>query len=229
MKTKLFLAGGWLGLIFNTVAFAALPAFNDLLPKSPKIEVQLYDVAAKSPETNAAMQTLSDYLKKYPERARRNAEPGQPLPYDPDMGISKQAYEAFLKGLDSQMGLKPMGKGTLTVTRENGKVILQIAQAKAAATIVEFAPDTKCGSKGLELSFQRNPLHSQSPVLGTLNGYSWKDEAVASMSQLTGKLVKLTLAKIEGTPECVFHLECKDVKEGQIVRRENVITKFPCK
>lgn len=131
-----------------------------------------------------------EIYKKVQEAAQRDpewwkqktasAQPGQPLPYDPKMGITPEEYSEMLE-LGKQPVLGPVGQASFTVKREGGKLTLDGGQALPELTGIQVDPanatvTTKFGVLSQEQKL--DPSKTQTP-LGQITGYRWARQPTA--------------------------------------------------
>ncbi|MFD1734506.1 hypothetical protein ACFSC4_29340 [Deinococcus malanensis] len=111
-----------LATLLSTVSAAAPPPVQTLLP-SGRVTVDLLtptyppDILDIGRRMQDAARTHRDWFLEQV----RNAAPGEPLPYDPRFGVTREEYQRFL---DVKPAYTAFGRATLTITRRTDGTLL---------------------------------------------------------------------------------------------------------
>ncbi len=207
------------GAVVPCAAWAGGP-LDPYLPKDGRIQghVMTLEVA---PEDQAldrrfrlAVQNNMDWFKKYVT----GNKPGQPLPYDPRMGVTKAQYE---KIQHMTADFKPAKAITITVRKGGDGSVAFGSDAPDAAGLksVTFPPDDKAAETPYGALSIFNEIHqtdARAPI-GVWNGVEWaqmKDNGDAEPS------AKIAFGKRVPSGEGVMYYQVapyKDHKEQSLV------------
>lgn len=105
----------------------------------------------------------------------RNAKPGEPLPYDSRLGVTREEYQRFL---DAKPTYTVYARSTLTVSRRpDGTLVLQGGRGLEGLSGVVLDPRqnrvrTRYGWTGVGEPFE----YAATDNLGPRAGHSWKSE-----------------------------------------------------
>jgi hypothetical protein len=198
-----------------------------LLPKGP-VTVDVLELWTP-PRMNELRQRLRNAAQADPawfqEHVRR-APPGQPLPYDPKLGLTEAEYKEFLRLADSVQ---------MRAVRTETLVIEPIAAGW------RFGPATTLSAlRGLEIDTVANQVHSSfgnlaaaSPIVpspaqqatGRWGGPRWALEAVDSLTR-TGTRAAFAVGKHESTGRTVIYFNAQRVASGQLTSQESLFLRF---
>jgi hypothetical protein len=136
------------------------------------------------------------------------SKPGQPMPYDPKLGLSRAEYDEFLR-LSQEVRFGKVSEAVLTISSDNaGTLTLQFPGANNSDGIVklnlnDLSVVTPFGTvaKPTEVTAGQNV-----GATGRWNGYVWRSGA---SSLITGKSVRLYVGQIEETREVYLGYDVK--------------------
>ena len=181
------------------------------------------------PQLAILSQRLQQAVQKDPswwqEHVRR-AEPGEPLAYDPKLGLTEAEYREFLMLADS-VQMKPVR--TVEVVIERSRAGWRFANSTAVAAL-----------RGIEIDTVRNQVHSPfgdlvraAPITasegqratGPWGGPRWNLEAVDTLT-LTGTVAQFAVGKHSETGRTVIYYDAKRMANGQLSARESLFLRF---
>ena len=174
-SATLFSVGGLAALV-ATVGAASAGSLDPYLPKDGRIEGHVMSLSV-APEDQAldrqfrlAVQNNMDWFKRYVT----GNKPGQPLPYDPRMGVTKAQYE---KIQHMTADFRPGDSIAITVRKGSDGSIAFNSDAPNAAGLksVTFPPDEKVAETpygALSIVTEIHQTDGKAPI-GIWNGVEW--------------------------------------------------------
>lgn len=211
-------------------ASAKTPAEAAELPKLPtgSVEVTILELAAPSryvelaTRFQTALDDQQEWLRGY---LRDHRQPGQPLPWHPNFGLTEQEYTE-LRSLGQQVRLRPVGRTTVEIADEAqivtfdapeslsflNHITLDLAQRKVTTPFgdcADFEPARSGGSTSTE------------PWSGVTCQRTQGD------LQTDGRYVSFSLGRYEEDDALFLSYEGKRVKDGAFVDRADVFLSVP--
>jgi hypothetical protein len=198
-----------------------------LLPKGP-VTVDALELWTP-PRMNELSQRLRNAARADPawfQEHVRSAAPGEPLPYDPKLGLTEGEYREFLRLSDS-VQMRPVRTETLVIEP------IAAGWRFGAATTVSAL-------RGLEIDTVANQVRSSfgnlqiaSPITasraqratGRWAGPRWTLEAVDSLTR-TGTRAAFAVGKHESTGRTVIYFNAQRVASGQLTTQESLFLRF---
>jgi len=200
------------------------------LPKLPtgSVEVTILELAAPSryvklaTRFQTALDDQQEWLQGY---LRDHQQPGQPLPWHPNFGVTEQEY-AELRSLGQQIRLRPVGRATVEIVDESqivtfdapeslsflNDITLDLAQRKVTTPFgdcADFEPARSGGSTSTE------------PWSGVTCQRTQGD------LQTDGRYVSFSLGRYEEDDALFLSYEGKKVEDGAFVDRADVFLSVP--
>jgi hypothetical protein len=152
----------------------------------------------------------------------RRAAPGEPMPFDPKMGLTETEYRELIN-LSESMEMRPASVETLEV--ESTDVGWRFGSGTTLAPL-----------RGLEIDTVRNEVQSTfgrlpaaTPIkpgpaqraTGPWGGPQWKLESIDEWTA-TGTVATFAVGKHESTGHTVIYFDAKRADKGQISARESL-------
>lgn len=156
----------------------------------------------------------------------RRAPPGQPLPYDPKLGLTESEYHEFLT-LTEDMEMRPVR--TATVVLEPTAVGWRFGSGTTVAGLRGVEIDTV--KNEVQTSFGRLP--TVAPIVpgpaqratGPWGGPQWKLESVDEAT-ITGTVAAFAVGKHKATGRTIIYFDAKRAENGQISARESLFLRL---
>lgn len=172
--------------VFSAVAALVLPAtaqtpkiFSGLLSAEVPVRGQIGMVVPPQ-EIDKFMAKVETAARKNPEWFKKhseNAKPGIPLPYDPQLGLTKEEYEEYLK-LWEKRDFKAVQDVVVMLRKSSGGDWTFTATGDAAVlTTLRFDPASgNFRSPNGEMKRLEDIKADETSVLGAWTGSEWKFE-----------------------------------------------------
>jgi hypothetical protein len=204
----------WVSFLSPTTAFAEeWGKLSPYVPQNGIIEGNLMEL--RSPKQ---LQEIQDKFQQAMSKNREwfteyayNAEPGKPLPYHPNFGITQAEYQKLIE-LSSQLVLNKVGKVKLKIQKTpQGDLVISCENRKFPLHGLELdnkGTRFKTPYGYLETVSQINQNNEKSPT-GTWKGIQWKKEEQLSSS--SGIVVKFAIGKLNNKPEGIIYYDVKNI------------------
>ncbi|QDT76623.1 hypothetical protein GmarT_00450 [Gimesia maris] len=145
----------------------------------------------------------------------KNKKPGEPLPHDERMGISKEEYEEFLK-LSQKTTMRKMKEAPLIITQKEEDVFELDGGTELSdftGIVIDLKQDQVQSPFGTltERSIINAP---ESTALGAWNGVQWKGN-LTEADGVTGSVAKLAMGKIKKSGRCVIYYDVRKITPGE--------------
>jgi hypothetical protein len=157
----------------------------------------------------------------------KNTPAGQPLAYDPRLGVSQTEYQEFLN-LSTQLKMEKVGTSTLQVKREGKKFVF-------------VGSDSLTNLTGIKLDVERNLLETpygtiteptevladakRQRLTGTWNGVTWKLEQFDRDTDSQIK-VQFSLGKLTQTGRGILHYEVIRISDRAVAKATPLILQY---
>lgn len=164
----------------------------------------------------AAMQRKPAFWQQY---IRERARPGEPLPYDTAMGLSRPEYEELLR-LAGETRTAKVSEATLTI-RAVGENRYEINGGSELPELTGIVIDL--GADQVRTAFgtstERGVIEpSERQATGPWAGVSWKHESLdASASE--GSTFSFALGRLEGSRRGILYFDAKRMAAGRLTGR----------
>jgi hypothetical protein len=141
----------------------------------------------------------------------RKARPGEPVPYDPRLGLTKAEYEEFLR-LWGAFTLRKVKTTKLNVKREGRKVTFHGGEGlpHLKGVVLDLATGAVTTPFGTAAQCTRIRASSEQKVTGPWNGVQWELERVNDQTGL-GTVVKFALGRLRPSGRGLLHYEVLQV------------------
>jgi hypothetical protein len=186
------------------------------------------DVMGPSPRFTELSLKFAGAMKNDPEWSaefiRKNARPGEPLPYHEKMGLTKEEYDEFLDSTKHQSVVK-IGSATLRVTQlSDGSLSLDGGKAMPELTGIEFdfAKDEVRTPHGV--AGERDDGDAENAFLGDWNGAQWKSKAEDNPDAATKTSITVILGQLKASKRGI--LVCDAQVSGKTRKRLTHILNF---
>jgi hypothetical protein len=168
-----------------------------------------------SPRQVELSQRLAEAARKDPawfrEHLTKRAAPGEPLPYDPRLGLSKEEYDELNKLNARRPTLRKAGQATLAITRRGEDVyVLDGGRTLPELTGIEVdlkrdVVRTPRGVAAERFETKANPSQPSPP--GPWSGVGWKLAVKGDANFVGAKIVQLTVGKAEESNRGVLYFK----------------------
>jgi hypothetical protein len=206
--TKHLLGTGVLLVLMSAAIARAQPPSVDvttLLP-SDGVTVDVMQPAFPKRLQDLAMK-LQGALAKDPEWTKSHvgkAKPGEPLPYDERLGLTKAEYEEFL-ALMKVGGMSKVATATLRVQRDGDRIVLQFGERFPGMERIEvdLQKDSASTPAGVVADRQIIAASSGQAATGPWDGVQWLSEGFEE--DLTRPSVSLAVGKLKATGRGILY------------------------
>jgi len=189
-----------------TVPFgAAADPRNFIRAGRYKVDVMEPSAPPRAAELLARLQQSARENPDWWQEQMKKVKPGEPIPYDPRIGLSQTEYADFL-AMSRQMKMQKQGEGEITVTSKGeGVYVLDGGEKLADLTGIEIdavrrEARTPFGVAREQLAFNA----SNDSALGAWTGVEWKLTG-SNPSTRTGANVKLAVGKLHPSERAVLY------------------------
>jgi hypothetical protein len=170
-------------------------------------------------ELGARIQAAAQQNAAWLQEQVRRARPGEPLPYDARLGVTREEYAEFLR-LSGSMTLAKVASAPLTVREEGRRLVL--AGGTAFPDLTGIAIDLDAGSLvtplGTVPSWEPARSDGARGAMGAWEGIRWNLEDMAPDAS-EGRIVSLLLGRLQETGRGVFYSELREVRGGRPTAR----------
>lgn len=215
-------------LILCCTALWAGVAFTSATGQEPARAVELKDVLPKDEAAVAVMQIgasprIALLTKKLQEAAAedpdwwqahvKKAKPGEPLPYDPKIGLSKEEYQEYLD-LAKTLGLTKLKTVKVRVKQDGRLVILTFGDDLPALkeAVINLKDDSVTTPYGVAATRSVIKAAPGQKATGPWNGIQWKLENV-DLATGKGTIVKFAIGKLKDTDRGIIYYDVKQVTD----------------
>ncbi|HEX6371284.1 MAG TPA: hypothetical protein VF006_20365 [Longimicrobium sp.] len=197
-----------------------LDSVRALLPEGT-LRVDAMDVAP-SPR-------MVELSQKFQAAARRNAEwlqqqvrsarPGEPLPYDARLGLTREEYDELLR-LAGSMSLRKVAEARLSVRTEGSRLVLDggAAMPELTGVAVDLAADQLVTPLATVTGSREVRNEGAAAAIGAWTGRTWSLEEL-SQDARDGKLVSLSVGRLRESGRGVLYWEMRQVQGGRQTAR----------
>lgn len=207
-----------LGLsLLATQVFGKDNSYVSMLPVGRQVVATVTQLGFE-PEYEALMLKLTTAFAQKPEWMQayisEHAEPGKPLPYHPDFGVSELEYEWILRNSDRSSKLVELRKIQLSVESE-GDTTFRLKTIPADFPLNGVVIDRQgmwARTRDATLT-ERSDINqtNASSATGKWTGVQWRYEALALPD--TALSVKLALGRRQQQGDGIIYLDVKSVRE----------------
>lgn len=176
---------------------------------------------------------LAEFARKLQQAAAKNpdwwrahvqkAKPGEPLPYDARLGLTKKEYEEFLS-LSSKMTLMKVKVAKVGVKRDGPRITLNFGDDLPG--MKEVVLDLKAGTVttpfGVAADRSRILASERQKATGPWDGIQWKLEKV-DKEPAGGVVVNFALGKLKESGRGILYYDVRQVGEKSMTRVSYVL------
>jgi hypothetical protein len=206
-----------------------LQDITTVLP-APGQAVEVLDLEA-DPKINQLMIRFQQSVQRNPvwfqSHVKNHGRPGETLPYDPRMGISRAEYEELSAGMRDGKGLRllKLRDSKAAVTKSaSGFTRVKVFGLSTMAKGVGF--DVAKGEvqlSGLKLDNPSEFANTRGGPVPPNAGLAWKSKPTNPPS----RLVQVTVSKIDGTGKCLMTTDVQDLRGAKKARTSEYI-RYAC-
>jgi hypothetical protein len=215
-------------LVSITMAAEAPKIFAGLLEKDVPVRGQI-GMILPPPEIDKYFAKIETAARQDPKWFREfslKSKPGQPLPYDPKLGLTKEEHAEYLK-LWAKREFKPTEKDIMLVLRESfgGTWIISCTgSAYSISTIRYNEEDDVFTSPNGKLNRISDIKADPDSILGAWTGFEWK---FAEESTLGRSKENLALGRFEDNKFGLIVYRFQEVStEGRPVVDKSIVVRF---
>lgn len=198
------------------------------LPSGP-VEVTVLELAAPkrfvelTRRFQTALDQSSDWLQGY---IQENGQPGEPLPWHANFGLSEEEYAEYRK-LSDDIRLQPAGKATIEVVREDPWVSFKAAEPLAAlnGVTLDLGQRKVTTPFGDCANFVKVGSEMDTRASEPWNGMTC--QRTQGDPQANGQIVAFSLGRYVEDEALFLSYEGKKVQNGQFVDRVDVFLSIP--
>ncbi len=164
----------------------------------------------------AAMQKRPQWFMAQVQKAK----PGQPIPYNTKLGLTKAEYKEFMSSFPTKMQLHKVGEGDLTIKADGTKRIFDGGTDLTDFTGIEvdLAQRTVKTPRGLLRKTTPIKANAGQAAIGQWDGTEWKLENVIHVDNpalLTGSIVEFSLGKVKASGKAQLRYKAQQVEAGK--------------
>lgn len=201
------------------------------LPELPTgaVEVTILELAAPSRYVElirrfqTALDDQQEWLQGY---LRDHQQPGQPLPWHPNFGLTEQEY-AELRSLGDEIRLRPAGRATVEITLEAGIVTFDAPEPLGSLNDItlDLAQRKVNSPFGDCADFEPARSGGESAATEAWNGVTC--QRTQGDLQSTGRAIAFSLGRYVEDDALFLSYEGKEVEDGTFVDRADVYLSVP--
>lgn len=189
--------------------------YNLLVPGTITVDVM---AVGGTPRANELGKKVKQAIAKNPswfaehnKKHRKNMKPGEPLPYDERMGLSKSEYKEFLM-LSKKMTTQKIKQVPLIITKKGDDTfVLDGGKELSDLTGIEIDLKNDQVQTPFGILAKRSIVNaSERSALGAWTGVRWELEQLDSNSG-TGTVASLAIGKIKQSGMYVFYYDVRKV------------------
>jgi hypothetical protein len=132
------------------------------------------------------------------------AKPGEPLPYDEKLGLTKAEYEEFLE-LTKKGGMAKVADAKVRVQRDGDRVVLHFGKRFQGMEKIEvdLKNDSASTPAGMVATRQAIKASSEQAATGPWDGVQWKSKGFEE--DISRPSVSLAVGKLEATGRGILY------------------------
>jgi hypothetical protein len=203
--------------IFSGLLEKGVPVRGQVGMVLPPPEIDKYAAKIRAAK-RADPQWFKDFALK--------VKPGQPLPYDPKLGLTKEEYTDYMK-LWAKREFTPTGKDVMLVLRESfgGTWIISCTGSANCLSTIRYSEENDVfTSPNGELKRISDIKADADSLLGAWSGYEWKFEEESTLGRCKENLA---LGRFEGNKFGLIVYRFQEVStEGRPVVEKDILVRF---
>jgi hypothetical protein len=170
---------------------------------------KLQEAAAKDPDWWQA------HVKK--------AKPGEPLPYDPKMGLTKEEYKEYLD-LGNTLGLTKLKTVMVRVKQDGTRVTLTFGDGLPGLkeAVINLKDDTVVTPYGVATSRSVIKASPGQKATGPWDGIQWNLEDV-NLATAKGTIVKFAIGRLKDTERGIIYYDVKQITDDSRIALHYVL------
>ncbi|GJM23811.1 MAG: hypothetical protein DHS20C16_02260 [Phycisphaerae bacterium] len=198
-----------------------------MIPKG-RVDVQILELGAP-PRAHELMKKMmagmSSNSEWYANFVREHAQPGEPLPYDARMGITKEEYDEFL-GLNNQLTTVEVGRALLDC-KEIAEGRFEFQGGTGLEVLkgiqIDLIKDVLITTNGIGDNRSEVTASEAQSATGPWNGVQWavRDFDTATM---TGVVEKLALGRLSRTGRYILYYNLAKAGSDESNRSSLILT-----
>jgi hypothetical protein len=174
------------------------------------------EIASISEKLKQGIAKNQEWFKQYINKA----DPGKPLPYHANLGVTEAEYAHFLKFKDAK--LQEVGTVKLEFLLDKNQNIVVKTEPFSPVNGLIIGKHSVTTPLGVTNKFTPINNRNQKSLTGAWTGVQWSlnefdDDSMQqkSLNDIKGKAVKLAVGKLEKTGEGILYYDVKDIDMSQ--------------
>ncbi|OWY66977.1 hypothetical protein B7486_34115 [cyanobacterium TDX16] len=172
-----------------------------------------------------ALQKKSD--SKWLSSLIKNTPAGQPLPYDPRLGVSKTEYQEFLS-LSQKLIAKKIGTSILQVKREGNNYVFSGNNSLSNLTGIKLDPERNLLETpyGTTTKLLVVVAHAERQRLtGAWSGFTWKIEHFDRHTNSNIK-IQFSLGKMTHNGRGILHYDITNISGRTVAKSTSIVLQY---
>jgi hypothetical protein len=183
---------------------------KDVLPSDGKeVDVMELQFPARMQELTQKMQQAIAKDPDWLPEVLKKLKPGETLPYDERLGLSKEQYEEYL-GLTKKMTLTKTKTVKARVKQEGDRIELSFGEDLPGinGVIIDLKSDAVSMPAGVATERSQIKASEGQKATGPWNGIQWKMQKIDAES-MSMKSIKFALGKMQESPKGILYCDVK--------------------
>ncbi|MBI2932996.1 MAG: hypothetical protein HYY16_15235 [Planctomycetes bacterium] len=192
-----------------------------------KIDLMTLRTTPRLEELTAKLQAAAQEDPEWFQEHAREAKPGEPLPYDEKLGLTRAEYRDFLK-LAKQTGLVKAREVTVELAQDpEGVFTFQCEEDLPALHGVKINLKNAVVATPFGTCDQRSEIHTPPGHTFPWDGYAWALEATFDPETNSGKLAKFHVGRLRNSNRGILYYKAKRVEDGALIDSVDVVITYP--
>lgn len=197
-----------------------LDSVRALLPAGT-LRVDAMDVAPapRMAELAQKFQAAAQRDPQWFQQHVRSARPGEPLPYDAKLGLTREEYDEFLR-LAGSMGLRKVAEAPLAVRAEGSRLVFDggAGMPDLTGVAIDLASDQLVTPLATVAGSREVHNDGAGAGIGPWDGRTWSLEELSEDGR-DGKVVSLSVGRLRESGRGVLYWQLRQVRGGQQATR----------
>ncbi|MBW3572925.1 MAG: hypothetical protein KY467_17650 [Gemmatimonadetes bacterium] len=149
----------------------------------------------------------------------RSATPGEPLPYDTRLGLTREEYDEFLR-LAGSMELKKVAEAPLVVRGQGERLVFDggTGMPDLTGVAIDLAADQLVMPLGTVTGSREVHSDGAGAAMGPWHGRTWSLEEMSEDGR-DGRVVSLSVGRLRESGRGVIHTQMRQVQDGRQIAR----------
>jgi hypothetical protein len=213
-----------LTLVHPPPLLAAPPTIEQLLPADSTI-ADVMDVVGSQRflELSKRVQVAAAKNRDWWVEQVQKTPPGEPIPYDPRIGLTEVEYREYLRSAQD-MTLAKVGTSVVRVARVGSRVLLRFEDELPGMEqlLLDLEANTATTPFGVARDVGRIEASEEQRVTGPWNGIQWKLEDSGDPTQ-GSTLVKLALGALVQSGRGLLYYDARQISPSSKVDHRHIL------